>query len=271
MSIATDPLSLLFIACFLFGLIFLIASALLGSLGHGHAHDVGHSALHHVHTGGDMPTHHFPSVVSNAHTGHEVVHTTGEHHADGPGNSFSILAILNPTSIVLFLLGFGFFGYVFRNTVGLALPLAFLLAIISGIIIAALLLMLIDRVFGDSEGSTVQDISDRTGVLGKVSMTIQENNLGEIIYVSPGGMRKSIPARSLDGQRIEREQEVVVVNYQDGIAEVDTWEHFINQDAEEIGTANIPDAEELASLRALLEETDKPDKEYVMRKDLQKE
>jgi hypothetical protein len=61
-------------------------------------------------------------------------------------------------------------------------------------------------------------------------MAIPENSLGEITYLSPGGMRKSIPARSLDGRRLERDQEVVVVNYQNGIAEVDTWERFANQE-----------------------------------------
>ncbi len=77
----------------------------------------------------------------------------------------------------------------------------------------------------------MQDVSDRTGLLGKVSMTIQENNIGEILYTSPGGMRKSIPARSIDGRRVERGQEVVVIDYQHGIAEVDTWEHFINEES----------------------------------------
>jgi hypothetical protein len=61
-------------------------------------------------------------------------------------------------------------------------------------------------------------------------MTIPHMGIGEIIYVSPGGMRKSVPARSIDGRRLEREQEIVVVNYKGGIAEVDTWEHFIDQD-----------------------------------------
>ena len=28
----------------------------------------------------------------------------------------------------------------------------------------------------------------------------------------------------------ELEQEVVVVNFQNGIAEVDTWDHFVNQE-----------------------------------------
>ncbi len=40
--IATDPLSLLFIACFLTGLVFFIVTALLGNLGHGMTHNVAH-------------------------------------------------------------------------------------------------------------------------------------------------------------------------------------------------------------------------------------
>jgi len=140
---------------------------------------------------------------------------------------------------------------------------------LSGLVIAALLLALISRVFGDSEGETVQDVSDRTGLLGKVSLTIPENDLGEIIYVSPGGMRKSIPARSLNGRRLERDQEVVVVNYQHGIAEVDTWDHFVNQEESEVTISS--EASSLAELRALLEQPARNDNEYVIRKDSQKE
>ena len=43
MLIATDPLSLLFIGCFLFGLLFVLVSALLGNLGHGSGH-ISHGA-----------------------------------------------------------------------------------------------------------------------------------------------------------------------------------------------------------------------------------
>jgi hypothetical protein len=134
------------------------------------------------------------------------------------------------------------------------------------------------RVFGDSEGETVQDVSDRTGLLGKVSVTIHENGLGEIIYISPGGMRKSVPARSIDGRRLERDQEVVVVNYQQGIAEVETWERFIHEEEEAQNTEHTASAanaashtDELAKLRALLENSDTADTELVIRKDLQKE
>jgi hypothetical protein len=176
---------------------------------------------------------------------------------------------------MFFLLGFGFFGYIFHNLVKLEAPLLVLLfAAISGLVVALLLLMMIARIFGNSESATEQDVSDRTGLLGRVSMTIQEGGLGEVLYISPGGMRKSIPARSIDGQRLERGQEVVVVNYQNGVAEVDTWEHFINEEGNYAGTsgAGTMTADGLETLRTLLDESDKTDSQaLVMRKDSQKE
>ena len=248
--IATDPLSLLFIGCFVLGLLYLLTIAFLG-MGHGHSgvhHAVAH---HHLHTGT-----------------HQRIHIGGQADKSHHGTSNSVFSYLNPTSVVLFLLGFGFFGYLLHDITDLTLPFILIIAAISGFIIASLLLVLLARLFGDSEAATVQDVSDRTGLLGKVSITIQENNLGEILYVSPGGMRKSIPARSVDGRRLERDQDVVVVNYQRGVAEVDTWEHFVNHEDSE---ASTPDADDLATLQALLEEPIKSDSEYVTRNESQKE
>ncbi len=274
MVIATDPLSLVFIACFLFGLLFLIGSALLGSLGHGGGGS--HAASHHfdLHLGGHTQagTSHTSGthVAVNHATPHASSHsptqgTTAQNQQHTVGNNLAFLSYVNPTSIVLFLLGFGFFGYVFHNTAHFLFPITLILAGVSGLVIAALLLVMLGRVFGNSEGATVQDVSDRTGLLGKVSIPIQENSLGEIIYISPGGMR------SLDGHRLERGQEVVVVNYQHGIAEVDTWERFINENEEEEIQAAMPTIDELAKLRTLLEESETANTELVIRKELQKE
>jgi hypothetical protein len=258
--IATDPLSLLFIACFLTGLVFFIVTALLGNLGHGMTHNVAHHGGV-VHTAG---TH----AVSHGST-HATGHTAGSHatsHAQAQHQS--PLAFINPTSVMLFLLGFGFFGYFFHTTIHVVAALTLVLAIIGGVVVAGLLLILLSRLFGGREESSVQDVSDRTGLLGKVSITIQENSIGEIIYVSPGGMRKSIPARSIDGRRLERDQEVVVVNYQHGIAEVDTWEHFIHEE----GTPTEASySDELEKLRTLLDSSNTEDSQLVMRNDLQKE
>lgn len=261
MPIATDPLSLVFIGCFLFGLLFLVVSALLGNVGHGAGQ--GHIG----HAGTTAIAHHAGSL----HAGHGQSHvqaTTG-------GNNFfsSFYAVINPMSLALFFLGFGGFGYIFHNVSLFAIPLVLLLAIISGLIIAGLILTGMNRLLSNSEASTVQDVVDRTGVLGKVSLTIPENGLGEILYVSPGGMRKSIPARSIDGKKLERDQEVVVVNYQKGIAEVDTWDHFMNSeesnDAENFYLTASENDQQL--LRSLLEDSPKNDDAYSMKKDVSKE
>ncbi len=262
--IATDPLSLLFIACFLTGLVFFIVTALLGNLGHGMTHHVAHHGGV-MHTTG---TH--AASNGSAHTSGQTAasHATSHTHSSTQDQHQSPLTFINPTSVMLFLLGFGFFGYFFHTTIPIVAALTLILAGIGGIAVAGLLLILLSRLFSGREESSVQDVSDRTGLLGKVSITIQENSIGEIIYVSPGGMRKSIAARSIDGRRLERDQEVVVVNYQHGIAEVDTWEHFIHED----GTPTEASySDELDKLRTLLDSSNTEDSQLVMRKDLQKE
>lgn len=268
MLIATDPLSLVFIACFLFGLLFVVVSALLGSGGHSSSSHIVHAGAGHVGHIGDVG--HAGHAGHDTHAPHVHVHGTGAGHASkGVASNFSLYAFVNPVSVALFLLGFGFFGYVSHNTANLVFPLTITFALLGGIVVAVLLLALISRVFGDSEGETVQDVSDRVGTLGKVSMTIREGNIGEVLYISPGGMRKSVPARSVEGQRLERDQEVVIVNYQNGIAEVDTWDHFIDRD--DIPAYEKPDEDELSSLRALLEDSTPQNTEIVMKHDAKKE
>jgi hypothetical protein len=178
----------------------------------------------------------------------------------------SLLSYFNPTSMALFLLGFGCFGYFFHNMTNLAVAFTLLLATGGGLLLAVLLLMALNRLFANSEGSTELDVVDRTGMLGKVSITIPAAGIGEIIYTSPGGIHKSIPARSLDQQRLERDQEVVVVTYQNGIAEVDTWEHFMHDESR----SPDPDAfDELTQLRSLLNESEASEIGMVMHQEVQ--
>ena len=151
--IATDQLSLLFIGCFLLGFLYLLVTSLFGGLGHG----AGHGLAHHVHVG----------------------HGATTHNTHGNASSFSLLSIINPSSVVLFLIGFGFFGYALHVSTSFTIPIILTLACASGVIIASLLLITLARIFGGLETTTVQDVSDRTGLLGKVNITIQENGLGE--------------------------------------------------------------------------------------------
>jgi hypothetical protein len=253
--IATDPLSLVFIFCFLLGFGFFLVAGLLG--GHGHAH-MGHihmhlPGMHHApaHMGGHTHT----AAPAPAHTASATNAQAGTQNAPQQAH-FSLFGYLNPTTIALFLLGFGSFGYLFHNTTGLAISVTLLLAAGGGLVIAALLLLLLGRIFANTEGSTELDVADRTGMLG----------IGEIIYTSPSGMRKSIPARGLDNQRLERDQEVVVVNYQNGIAEVDTWEHFMHEDAR-FDDPIVSD--ELAQLHSLQNTSSGNEMHMIMRQEQQ--
>lgn len=272
MLITTDPLSLVFIGCFLFGMLFLLVTGVLGNLGHTDTST--HTIAHHspVHIGGHSISHAASSPPNHlpVHVPAHLAATAHTSNATIASDIQSLFSHINLTSIVLFLTGFGLFGYILHNTLQLLALLTLALAGVSGVVITVLLLLLLNRLFGNSEGATIQDVSDRTGMLGKVSTTIQANSLGEVIYISPGGMRKSVPARSVDGRRLERDQEVVVINDQHGIAEVDTWEHFIEEQQPHLAVS-APQANELAKLRVLLDEPAKPDTELVIREDLQKE
>lgn len=268
MLIATDALSLVFIGCFLFGMLFLLVTSILGNLGHSGTHTIAHHGP--IHTGGHVGGGHSMSHAGSSGSGHAAGHAGTSNNAIA-SNIQSLSSYINLTSIILFLIGFGLFGYILHTTLRLLALLTLSLAGVSGVVITVLLLLLLNRLFGSSEGETIQDVSDRTGMLGKVSTTIQENSLGEVSYVSPGGMRKSVPARSVDGRRLERDQEVVVIKDQRGVAEVDTWDHFIAERESSQLVVSTSQADELAKLRALLEEPAKTDTELVIQEDLQKE
>src|SRR5258708_24562281 len=163
--IATDPLSVLFIVCFLIGLVYFIVAAFLGRLGHCFAH----GAAHHVdiaHHGGGIHTNGRHAVGHGlAHASGHVTSSHGTAHDSSQGQHQSLMSIVNPTSIMLFLFGFGFFGYLFHTTAHFVAALTLVLAGIGGLAIAVLLLIMLSRLFGNSEGATVQDCSDRTGLL----------------------------------------------------------------------------------------------------------
>src|SRR5258706_1675911 len=165
--IATDPLSLLFIACFLIGLVYFIVTALLGNLGHGFAHGAAHHVDigHHgggIHTTGTHTTHavgHGP-----AHASGHVTSSHGTAHDSSQGQHQSLMSIVNPTSIMLFLFGFGFFGYLFHTTVHFVAALTLILAGIGGIAHAVLLLIILIRLVIAYKVATVNYVSDPIGM-----------------------------------------------------------------------------------------------------------
>src|SRR5258708_21749013 len=119
--IATDPLSLVFLGCFLFAGLFLVVTTLLG-VDHGHAIGI-HGHVGHVHLGGH-----------GGHTAHVSGHASG--HVGGPTDTSSsagpvpldsllnMLADgLNLLSVLALLIFFGRLGYLLHNFTNLGLTL----------------------------------------------------------------------------------------------------------------------------------------------------
>jgi membrane protein implicated in regulation of membrane protease activity len=192
-----------FLACFAFGLLFTVASLLLGSIG-GHFGHVGHGA--HVGHGGH-----------GAHVGHDA-HVAN----DLKGAS---LPLLNASSVIGALTWFGAAGYVVTRLGGWTLPFVLLVALIA----AALGWYLVARFLGlVLKGEVEMDPADYRleGTLGQLTVSIPAGGTGEIVF-EKAGLRRSEAARALNGAPIARGSEVVITRYANGFATVQPWREFL--------------------------------------------
>ena len=254
--IATDPLSLVFIGCAVFSGAFLVISTLLGvgeshigHLGHvgghdvghdfgGHdvGHDVGHAIHHDIHIG----------HADAGHAGH-VGHADGAHadaHADAHGETSAtqtvaapsiwssiggtLLGALNLYGLLMFLLIFGLVGYVAHAVLGWGVLFVIVVPLLIGVICAIGLTTLLHALFAtDKDTVLTADDARLEGRLGSVTMPIRAGGIGEIIFTRKGGGRQSVGARSATNEAIPAGSEIVILDYLDGIASVQTWESFL--------------------------------------------
>jgi membrane protein implicated in regulation of membrane protease activity len=159
--------------------------------------------------------------VGRFHVGH-VAHGHGAaHHGTG-------LSAVNGFTITAFLCWFGGAGYLLHHYGVFVAPLVLLLALLSGIVGAALLWAALFKVLLPRERVLTAEDTEMTGVLANVSDAIRDGNgIGEIIF-SQTGSRRAAAARSEDGHAIERGTEVVVIRYERGIAYVRRWDDLAN-------------------------------------------
>ena len=236
---ASDPLSLLFLGCVIFSGGFLVLSTLLGlghtdgglQIGHGHGlhllgHDLGHDVGHAVHAN----TVHGHSQISDGSSHGHVAHAdTGLQSTPSLWTSFTAAfwGALNLYGLLMFLLVFGLVGYVLHNALGLGL-LAPACALLLGFVSSVGLTTLLSRVFRPGEETILTaESSQLEGRVGQVTMPIRPGGIGEVIFTRKGGGRQSIGARSADGAAVQRDADVVILGYRDGIATVQAWDRFI--------------------------------------------
>jgi membrane protein implicated in regulation of membrane protease activity len=191
-----------YLLCFLVGFILSAASFLMGSA---HVH------LPHGHGG------------AHAHVGHGHGHGHGVGHDQGHHLSF-----LNFGTFAAFLAWFGGAGFLLARYSSVWIWLGLGIAILSGLTGAAMVFWFVGKVLIASERDLDPADYDPIGALGRVSSTIRPDGAGEMIY-SQQGTRRSVAARSDNGQAISKGTEVVITRYEKGIAYVRRWDELAGQ------------------------------------------
>jgi membrane protein implicated in regulation of membrane protease activity len=182
-----------FLGCFVIGFVLSAMSFALGAM-HAHLH-IHVPWGHHIH--GD--------VFHGGHGGHA--------EAIGP---------INFATLTAFLAWFGGAGFLLTSEFRwLALP-AVVVSILIGLCGAAIVFVFMAKVLWSPKENMQSADYHMVGVLGRLGQPIREGGVGELIY-SHGGARKSCGARSADGRAIEKGAEVVVTEYERGIASVRRW------------------------------------------------
>jgi hypothetical protein len=197
-----------YFGCFLVGL-FLSAFSLLGCMGHLGAH------IHLPH----VP--HATHLPGAAHLPHGVSHAG--HGAQGAGRGSATIPWWNTFSIMIFLCWFGAAGFLLTRYGGFVAGVVVLLALVCGVAGGAIVFFFLAKVMLAHEHELTADETDVVGVVGRVSAPIRAGGIGEIVYEQLGA-RRSAPARSEDGAPIQKEEEVYVERYENGIAYVRRWE-----------------------------------------------
>jgi hypothetical protein len=196
---------MLYLVCFFVGLIFSLLS-LLGGLGHFGAHFGGHMHLPHMHA----------PHVGAAHVPHgQVGMRSGQTGATVPWWNFF--------SLTIFLCWFGAAGYLITRHGSFVAGVVLLLAALCGAAGGALVFLFLTRVLLPHERELRADETEVVGAVGRVSAPIRTGGTGEMVYEQLGA-RRSVPARTEDGEPIQKQEEVFVVRYEKGIAYVRRWE-----------------------------------------------
>lgn len=188
-----------FVGCFAFGLLFTVATFLLGGFGGTESHGGAHGLL-----GG----------LTGAH---------GSAHAHG--QSANHVSPFSLSTLSAFLTWFGGAGYLLTRysplaTLGVLLAAAALGAIGGSLFFAVIARYIVPRL-------TVMNPDDFRvqGAVARVTSTIQPDGIGEIVYTL-GGTRHADGARTASGHVIERGTQVVVLRVEKGIAYVEPWATF---------------------------------------------
>jgi hypothetical protein len=139
------------------------------------------------------------------------------------------MSALNGFTLPAFLCWFGGAGYLLNNYSPLITPLVLLIAVVAGLLGAALLYAALFKFLLPRERVLTEEDTRMDGVVARVSDEIRaDGGTGEILFTQLE-TRRSAAARSETGAPIPRGTEVVVLRYVRGIAYVTPLETLMNQ------------------------------------------
>jgi hypothetical protein len=188
-----------FLGCFAFGLIFTVASFMLGAFGSGH----------HLHLPG-FDAHHGAGAPAGDHGAH--------------------VSPFNLSTISAFVTWFGGAGWLLTRYSSLTALLITLIASVAGTAGGGIVFVTLSRyVFPRLTVMRPEDYEVK-GVVGRLASAIRagDEGTGEVVY-SVAGARRVDGARSLNGEAIEKGAEVVILRVEKGIAYVQRWDQFASQ------------------------------------------
>jgi membrane protein implicated in regulation of membrane protease activity len=185
-----------FLGCFLFGALFTLVSALLGVAG-SHLDMPGH-----VHTDGTGPLHLHPEGV--------------------------LPLFLSSSAILAFVTWFGAAGYLALHYGTWSLVAALIAALLLGLAGAGVMVAVLAKI---RAGEQVLDPQDYRleGITARVSVSIPENGVGEIVFNLAGSLRNAA-ARSLDGTAVPQGSQVVILHDERGITQVQPLQMFLERE-----------------------------------------
>jgi len=209
-----------YLICFVVGFALSALSFLLGIVHLPHFHFPHHGGG--LHLGGGH--------VGGGHVG--GAHAGGGGGAHGGGAANYSISPLNYPTMLMFLVWFGGTGYLLTHYGHGWGFLGLLVSAVVGLVGAAIVFWFMARVLVKPDENLDPADYVMVGTLGKLTIGIREKGTGEIVYVQ-GGTRKSAAARSEDGRPIEKGTEVVITQYEKGIAYVRRWEELADEPRDE--------------------------------------
>ncbi len=212
MTWPTDTLTGVFLFLFAFGLLFSVASLLLGVLG-GHFHLPGAAHADHA---GHLGPHNGDQLGHAGDAPHG--HGPAGHVSDGPLSAPAAPSPLNLSTLMIFLTWFGAAGYLLRSG-GAVAALSLAVATALGAVGATLAWAFLAKVLW--RGQTQLDPYNYRveGTVGRVTAPIRPDGTGEIIYTLDG-KRRVDGARGAPGAAIAANTEVAILRYEGGLAYV---------------------------------------------------